>query len=116
MGRLGVETNQPAWAPVAAALPLDQIDVDLVELFVTEDLAIAGKKLRQVPELDRTLVAAIVRGPRVLIPKGDTRLLAGDVLLLTSQRESDVVARVTAWARGEAFRDGTPPGGSSAER
>jgi potassium/hydrogen antiporter len=113
---LGVETAQPAWAPVAAALPLDRIDVDLVELFVTEDLAIAGKELRQVPELERALVAAIVRGPRVLIPKGDTRLLAGDVLLLTSQRESDVVARVTAWARGEPPRDGTPPGGSSTDR
>lgn len=116
VSRLGVETTQPAWAPVAAALPLDRIDVDLVELFVTEDLAIAGKELRQVPELERALVAAIVRGPRVLIPKGDTRLLAGDVLLLTSQRETDVVARVTAWARGEVARGGTPPGGSSTER
>ncbi len=116
VGRLGVETTQPAWAPVAAALPLDRIDVDLVELFVTEDLAIAGKELREVPELDRALVAAIVRGPRVLIPKGDTRLLAGDVLLLTSQRESDVVARVTAWARGEAPLDAEPSGEPYADR
>jgi potassium/hydrogen antiporter len=116
VGRLGVETTLPAWAPVAAALPLDRIDVDLVELFVTEDLAIAGKKLRQVPELERALVAAIVRGPRVLIPKGDTRLLAGDVLLLTSQRESDVVARVTQWARGEAGPQVRPPGEPYADR
>ncbi len=116
VSRLGVETAQPAWAPVAAALPLDRIDVDLVELFVTDDLAIAGKELREVPELERALVAAIVRGPRVLIPKGDTQLLAGDVLLLTSQRESDVVARVTAWARGEAPRDAEPSGEPYADR
>jgi potassium/hydrogen antiporter len=116
VGRLGVQTTQPAWAPVAAALPLDRMDVDLVELFVTDDLAIAGKTLREVPELERALVAAIVRGPRVLIPKGDTRLLVGDVLLLTSQRESDVVSRVTAWARGEVTPPVAPPGAPHSDR
>jgi potassium/hydrogen antiporter len=102
--RLGLRSDVPAWSPVAEALPLDGIDVDLVELFVTEDLPIAHRRLRELPGLDAALVAALVRGNRVLIPKGDTRLLPGDVLLLTTQREGDVLTRLTAWARGE------PPG------
>jgi potassium/hydrogen antiporter len=107
---LGVRGTQAAWSPVAEALPLDGLDVDLVEVNVTEDLAIAGRRLRDVGELDSTLVAAIVREHRVVIPKGATRLLPGDVLLLTAQRDGDIVARLTAWARGEGARPSRPLG------
>jgi potassium/hydrogen antiporter len=104
--RLGLTGDAPAWAPVAEALPLDGIDVDLVEVHVTADLAIAGQRLRDLGGLDRTLVTAVVRGNQVLIPTGTTRVLDGDVLLLTAQREGDVLARLTAWARGEGAQDG----------
>jgi potassium/hydrogen antiporter len=98
---LGLDVVQPAWSPVAEALPLDGIDVDLVEVFVTEDLGLVGKRLRDAPLPPATLVAAVVRGHRVLIPQGDTRVLAGDVLLLTAQRQGDALAVLTRWARGE---------------
>jgi potassium/hydrogen antiporter len=115
--RLGVRADVPAWAPVAEALPLDGIDIDLVELFVTEDLALANRRLRDIPLLDATLVAAIVRDGRVRIAKGDTFILPGDVLLLTSEREGDVLARVTAWARGETgARGGTDGSDEPPER
>jgi potassium/hydrogen antiporter len=106
---LGLEDTRPAWSPVAEALPLDGIDVDIVELFVTEDLAIAGRRLRDLPELGAALVAAIVREHRVLIPTGTTRVLAGDVLLLTAEREEEALARLTAWARGEPERRAPAP-------
>jgi potassium/hydrogen antiporter len=98
---LGLGVERPAWSPVAEALPLDGIDVDLVEVFVTEDLGLAGKRLRDAPLPTATLVAAVVRGHRVLIPQGDTRVLPGDVLLLTAQRQGDAIAELTRWARGE---------------
>ncbi|MFA9445689.1 potassium/proton antiporter [Egicoccus sp. AB-alg6-2] len=100
---LGLEVTRPGWSPVAEALPLEGIDVDLIEVFVTEDLPLHGRRLREVPPPERALVAAIVRGHRVLIPRGDTRLANGDVLLLTAQREGDALLRLTAWARGEAL-------------
>ncbi len=99
--RLGMETDRPAWAPVAEVLPLDDIDVDLVELHVTEELAIVDRPLHALGELGATLVAALVRDNRVIVPKGDTVVRAGDVLLITAHREGDVLARLTAWARGE---------------
>ena len=99
--RLGLAEERPGWAPVAEALPIEGIDVDVVEVFVTDDLVLDGRRLQEVPPPDRALVSAIVRDHRVLIPRGDTRLASGDVLLLTAQRRSDVVHRVTAWARGD---------------
>jgi len=110
--RLGLHDARPGWAPVAEALPLDGIDVDLVELSVTAGLALANRRLRDMPDLAATLVAAVVRADRVVIPTGNTRILPGDVLLLVANREGDAVARLTAWARGEV--DGlAPPSGDS---
>ncbi|MEX0953087.1 MAG: TrkA C-terminal domain-containing protein, partial [Nitriliruptoraceae bacterium] len=80
---------------------LDGIDIDLVELFVDDQLDIAGRRLRDLPPLEDALVAAIVRDHRVLIAKGDTLIEPGDVLLITTQRQGDAIARLTAWARGE---------------
>jgi cell volume regulation protein A len=101
--RLGVEDARPAWAPVAEALPIEDLGVDLIELTVTADLAIVGRALREVGAPGPGRVMAVVRRDRVLVPSGETRLLDGDVLLLTCgrQRHRDVVAEVTAWARGE---------------
>jgi cell volume regulation protein A len=108
--RFGLEADRPAWAPVAEALPLDGIDVDLVEVFVTDDLPLVGRRLRDLPKLEATLVAAVVRGNRVLIPAGDTEVRAGDVLLVTAQRRGDALDRLTAWARGELGTRRPPPG------
>ncbi len=100
--RLDLDSEAPAWSPVAEALPLDGIDVDLVEVFVSQELPICGRTLEELPSLEASLVAAVVRGDRVIIPTGSTRLEAGDVLLLTSQREGRAVDRFSAWARGES--------------
>ncbi len=105
--RLGVEDVRPAWAPVAEALPIEDLDVDLIELTVTPDLAIVGRELQEIGPPGPGRVMAVVRRDRVLVPTGQTRLLDGDVLLLTcgQQRDRDLVAEVTAWARGEERDD-----------
>ncbi len=113
--RLGLEETRPAWAPVAEALPLDDVDVDLIELNVTADLAIVDRTLRDIGPPGVGRVVAVVRDERVLVPTGATRLLAGDLLLLTCvrERDRDVAASVTAWARGEpqpGSRGGDPHG------
>ena len=104
---LGLERPVSAWSPVAEALPLAGGDVDVVELVVSPDLAIAGVRLRDTPALPDAIVAAVLRGNHTLVPTGDTELRPGDVLLLTSARKGDAAARITAWARGEA------PGGTA---
>lgn len=99
--RLGFDLPRPAWAPVAEALPLEGIEVDLVELHVTEELFLVDRRIREVGVPPGTLITAIVRGNRVLVPSGETRLRADDVLLITAERDRTALERLTAWARGE---------------
>jgi potassium/hydrogen antiporter len=99
--RLGFEQNQPAWAPVAEALPLEGIEVDLVELHVTEDLFLVDRRIREVGVPPGTIITAVVRDDRVVVPNGNTRIRADDVLLITAQRDRAALERLTAWARGE---------------
>jgi hypothetical protein len=101
VGWLGVRADRPAWAPVAEALPIDEVDADIVEVVVTEDLPIAGRVLADVPLRRGMLMASIVRGEAVLVPRGDTQIEAGDLLLIVVEETEHSAERVTAWARGE---------------
>jgi potassium/hydrogen antiporter len=105
---LGIRGARPAWAPVAEALPIDEVEADLVEVIVSEDLPISGRWLRDVPLPDGMLLGAIVREERVIVPRGDADLLPDDVLLVVVQDPDRAAERVTAWARSEG--GGAGPG------
>jgi potassium/hydrogen antiporter len=108
VGWLGVRADRPAWAPVAEALPIDEVEADMVEVILTPDLPIAGRWLRDVPLPGGMLLAAIVRQERVIVPRGDAILVPDDVLLIVVQDPDRAAERVTMWARSEG--DGaTPP-------
>lgn len=109
VGWLGVRAERPAWAPVAEALPIDEIEADMVEVIVTPDLPVAGRSLRDVPLPEGMLLAAIVRRERVIVPRGDAVLVPEDVLLIVVQDPERAAERVTVWARSEvAAEDGRP--------
>ncbi len=99
--RLGFEERLPAWAPVAEALPLEGIEIDLIELHVTADMTVAGRRLSELAIPDGSIVTAVVRNDEVIVPKGDTEIRVDDVLLITTQRDRTALQRLTAWARGE---------------
>lgn len=98
--RLGLATQRPAWESIAEEIPLEGIDTDLVELHVTGDLHVAGKRLRDVPLAPGMLMTAVLRGHKVIIPTGDTVLRPEDIALIAVQ-QPDALHRITAWARGE---------------
>jgi potassium/hydrogen antiporter len=105
VGWLGVRAARPAWAPVAEALPIDEVEADIVEVVVTADLPIVGRRISEVPLRRGMLMASLVRGESVLVPRGDTVICDGDVLLVVVEETEHSADRVTAWARGEAVRD-----------
>jgi potassium/hydrogen antiporter len=100
--RLGLATEAPAWASIAEAIPIEAPDAELIELTVTPDLPIAGRRIRDVPPPEGVLLTALVRADRVIVPTGSTRLDAGDLVVVTAPRRDDVLHAVTRWARGEA--------------
>lgn len=99
--RLGLDEGARVWAPVAEAAPLEGVDADLVEVDVTADLPIAGKRLRDVPLPPGGVLTAVVRGDRTSLATGDTLLRPGDLLLIALPRQRDPTAKIVAWARGE---------------
>jgi cell volume regulation protein A len=105
--RLGLEADAPAWRSVAEALPLDVPEIDLAELVVTPDLAIADVALRDHPPTPGVLVIAILREGEALLPSGQTIIRVGDILVLSLDERLVGLTDVTAWARGEMDADGT---------
>jgi len=75
--------------------------VDLIEVHVTEELFIAGRRLADADVPAGALVTAVIRDHEVVSPRGDTELRSGDVLLITAKRDPDAIEQLTAWARGE---------------
>jgi potassium/hydrogen antiporter len=104
--RLGLRDEARLWQPVAEALPLDGVDAELIEVDITADLHVADKTVREVPLPAGALMTSLVRGDRVLVPTGDTRLAHGDLVLVAMPRRRDASAQLSAWARGE---DGQEP-------
>jgi potassium/hydrogen antiporter len=104
---LRLAADRPGWSPVAEALPLEDVDVDLVEVTVTADLPIAHRRLRDIPLAHGMLAVAIVREDHAVIPQGSTRLLPDDLVLLAVEPQEEAAMLATAWAQGEL--DATDP-------
>jgi potassium/hydrogen antiporter len=103
-GWLGLRKQGQVWAPVAEAVPISDVNAELVEVRVTDDLAIAGQQLKDIHP-PRGLITSLVRGGRVMLPTARTRLQAGDLLILAAPRHPDATRMIVAWARGEALPD-----------
>lgn len=101
--RLGLTVDRPAWESIAEAVPLEGVDVDLVEISVTPDLPIVGRPLHEIPPGPAMLLTAVVRGARAILPRADTVLQAGDLAVMAVDRRRAEVKDVTAWARGETI-------------
>lgn len=99
--RLGLEAEAPAWQSIAEALPVDAVDIDLVEIKVTPELAITGQTLATHPLRAGMLVIAVLREGETVIPTGDTMILSEDILVLSIDGRTVDFTDVTAWARGE---------------
>jgi cell volume regulation protein A len=106
--RLGLTVNKPAWQSIAEAVPLDDVDVDLIEIEVSADLALVGTMLGDNPPPGGMLITTIIRDHRATIPSADTVFAAGDFLVLAVDRGSARVSDATAWARGETRDSGEP--------
>lgn len=66
----------------------EEIKSAMTELVVTEGFLSNGRKLMETPMPENTLVVMVKREGRYFVPKGNTELAEGDVLLLISDSES----------------------------
>src|SRR5690606_36909389 len=67
---------------------------DIIELSIAGDAPVVGHQLQKFELPTDTLVNAIVRDDRIIIPHGETRIEAGDVLfVLVTQKNSRAVKK-----------------------
>lgn len=71
---------------------LEEGQVEIVEFIVNSDTPIIGKSLKEVFETRRSvrgaLVASILRGDQVIVPRGDDEIQAGDSIIMIATPDS----------------------------
>ena len=71
----------------SSIVPLEQ-GIEFLNVAVDEENPVAGKKLKDLNLPRGSIVAAIVRGGVLVVPRGDTEILPGDKLYVITNRET----------------------------
>lgn len=87
---LGVDDKTPADATSFGVELPEEIKSAMAEIEVTPDILAGGDTLASFKLPEHTLVMMVRRGASFFIPKGGTKLLAGDKLLVISDKDEDL--------------------------
>ena len=79
--------QETGFEEITALMPLAQGRVNVTDVRLKADSPAIGKTLLELELSDNSLVACIVRDDEVIVPRGSTRLLADDHLVLISHPE-----------------------------
>lgn len=82
---------------MTALVPVGDGRVSIAEVAIPEGAPAADKKLWEINLPSKVIVGCILRKDQTLIPRGDTRILAGDslVLLSSAPQETDAIHALT---------------------
>jgi cell volume regulation protein A len=111
--RLGVTTSEPALPrPLAETGTIRRLGAEIVEYPVGPEDAVVGHRVRELGLPRDALLSVIVRGDEAVLPRGSTRVEAGDRLHVVVRSEvasgmEDVVSR---WSKGPVVGDAAPRG------
>lgn len=93
----GIIQQQALIDEMASIVPVGMGRVRIVEVQITEESPVEGKKLWELDLPKESIVGCVLRTDQAVIPRGDTRILAGDtlVVLAKSGLELDTVRALT---------------------
>ena len=77
---------------MAKAIPIGARRVQMLEIPITASDPVTGKQVWEIDLPKEVIIGCILRGDRNLVPRGDTRILAGDVLVLISGSNREAAA------------------------
>ena len=69
-------------------IPVDEKRIQILELPIPKNSSVGGKKLWELNLPKEIIIGCILRGDQSLIPRGDTRITEGDVLLIITSDKS----------------------------
>jgi cell volume regulation protein A len=100
---LGITTARPALPrPLAETGTIRGLGAEVVEYVVGDGHAIAGRRVRELGLPREALVSVIVRGDEAILPRGSTRVEAGDRLHVVVRQEvaKDFLELIELWRSG----------------
>jgi cell volume regulation protein A len=107
--RLGATSDEPALPPPLLEIgTIRGLGADVLEVPVREGDACVGKRVRELGLPREALVSVLVRDGEALLPRGSTRIQAGDRLHVLTRREAMDTLRGLA-ARWRSGPVGPPP-------
>lgn len=82
---------------MAMRVPIGDGRVSISEVSVPEDSPAVGRKLWELGLPEQAIIACLLRGENTIIPKGDTFILSGDILVLIcgGGRENEAMKELT---------------------
>ena len=84
---------------IATLIPIGEGRISIAEVPIPADAPAVGKKLWEINLPQEVIIGCILRSEKSMIPRGDTRILAGDMLVLISsdKQEMDAIKELTGW-------------------
>ena len=107
--RLGATSDEPALPPSLLEIgTIRELGADVIEVPIREGDAAAGHRVRELGLPREALVSVLVREGEALLPRGSTRIRAGDRLHILTRREAleQVRSLIQRWHTGPV---GPPP-------
>lgn len=77
---------------MANIIPIGEGRVQIAEIPVWGTAPIVGKKLWEIDLPKEVIISCILRGDTTMIPRGDTKILAGDMLVIVSGNGQELAA------------------------
>jgi potassium/hydrogen antiporter len=109
---LGVTTNEPALPrPLAESGTIKRLGAEVLEYPVAPEDAVAGHRVRELGLPRDALLTVIVREGEAVLPRGSTRVEAGDQLhvVVRSEVVNQMDGVLERWASGPLVRDTAKP-------
>lgn len=76
-------------------IPVGEGRVQIIQVRILTESPIAGKKLWEITLPQEVIVGCVLRGDTFIIPRGDTRILEGDTLVVITSSAQDI-SEITA--------------------
>lgn len=84
--------QQAFYEGIATKIPTGEGRISIAEVPILGDSPASGKKLWEINLPKEVIIGCILRGEESLVPRGDTRILVGDTLIIVSSNDQELVA------------------------
>ena len=88
----GIIEQQAFVDKITTLIPIGEGRVNIAEVPIPGTSPAVGKKLWEINLPKEVIVGCILRGDMTMVPRGDTRILAGDMLVLISSDKQEMAA------------------------